>query len=145
MEKLGKFITRHKILIIVTFILLIIPSFMGMIKTETNYDLLTYLPDEFNSRQGQEILDKDFGIGIGINTGYMTVGNIGSDNHMDYTVRGNQVNVASRLESRAGPGQILISQRTYSRVHDFVIVDGMGSISIKGIHDPVETFNVKIK
>jgi len=63
MEKLGKFIIRHKILIIVIFVLLIIPSFMGMIKTETNYNLLTYLPDEFNSKQGQEILDNDFGVG----------------------------------------------------------------------------------
>ena len=86
---------------------------------------------------------KDFGIGIGINTGYMTVGNIGSNSHMDYTVIGNQVNVASRLESVAKPGQILISQRTFSRVDDFVEVDKEESIDVKGIHNPIKIFNVK--
>ncbi|MBW2105179.1 MAG: adenylate/guanylate cyclase domain-containing protein [Deltaproteobacteria bacterium] len=57
----------------------------------------------------------DLNIGIGINTGYMTVGNIGSEFHRDYTVIGNQVNVAARLESKAKPAEILISQRTYSK------------------------------
>ena len=83
-------------------------------------------------------------IGIGINTGYMNVGNIGSDSHKDYTVIGNQVNVASRLVALAKPGQILISQRTYSRVKDFVNVKSEGEIKVKGIHNPVPTYNVKV-
>ncbi|MFC1867619.1 adenylate/guanylate cyclase domain-containing protein [Thermodesulfobacteriota bacterium] len=86
----------------------------------------------------------ELGVGIGINTGYMTVGNIGSDMHMDYTVIGNQVNVAARLESLAKPGQILVSQRTYSRVREIVKVEKMGEIAVKGIHDPVVTYNVKV-
>lgn len=85
----------------------------------------------------------ELGIGIGINTGYMTVGNIGSDMHMDYTVIGNQVNVAARLESEAKKEQILISQRTYSRVKDLVSVEEMGEIKVKGIHNPVMTYRVK--
>ncbi|MFH1351296.1 MAG: adenylate/guanylate cyclase domain-containing protein [Pseudomonadota bacterium] len=84
-------------------------------------------------------------IGIGINTGFMTVGNIGSDTHKDYTVIGNQVNVAARLVSLAKPGQILISQRTQSRVSDLVEFEKMGEISVKGIYHPVVTYNVKIK
>lgn len=84
----------------------------------------------------------DLGIGIGINTAFMTVGNIGSEMHRDYTVIGNQVNVAARLESRAEAGQILISQRTYSRVKELVRVEKMGTIQVKGIHDPVRTYNV---
>lgn len=86
----------------------------------------------------------ELGIGIGINTGYMTVGNIGSDMHMDYTVIGNQVNVASRLESNSKAGQILVSQRTYSRVKDIVDYEQMGEIKVKGIHNPVETYNIKV-
>jgi adenylate cyclase len=86
----------------------------------------------------------DFGVGIGINTGYMTVGNIGSDIHKDYTVIGNQVNVASRLESLAKAGQILISQRTYSKVKSLVEVEKVGIIQVQGLRDPVVTYNVKV-
>jgi class 3 adenylate cyclase len=86
----------------------------------------------------------ELGIGIGINTGFMTVGNIGSDMHMDYTVIGNQVNIAARLESLAKPGQILVSQRTYSKVSSIVNVEQVGEIMVKGIHCPVTTYNVKI-
>ncbi len=63
MERLGKFITRHKILIIVFFAIIIIPSVIGMLNTRTNYDLLAYLPDDLNSKQGQDILNENFGIG----------------------------------------------------------------------------------
>jgi adenylate cyclase len=86
----------------------------------------------------------DFGVGIGINTGYMTVGNIGSDIHKDYTVIGNQVNVASRLESLAKAGQILVSQRTYSKVKSLVEVEKVGIIQVQGLRDPVVTYNVKV-
>jgi len=86
----------------------------------------------------------DFGVGIGINTGYMTVGNIGSDIHKDYTVIGNQVNVASRLESLAKAGQILVSQRTYSKVKGLVEVEKVGIIQVQGLRDPVVTYIVKV-
>jgi class 3 adenylate cyclase len=84
------------------------------------------------------------GIGIGINTGYMTVGNIGSDRHRDYTVIGNQVNIAARLESIAKAGQVLISQRTRSRVKHLTETEPMGEIQVKGIHQPVMTYNVVV-
>ncbi|MBW1779995.1 MAG: hypothetical protein JRL30_04590 [Deltaproteobacteria bacterium] len=82
------------------------------------------------------------GVGIGINSGFVTVGNVGSDAHRDYTVIGNQVNVAARLETTAGAGQILISQRTYSMLKDPVEVEEMGDIDVKGIHNPVKTYRV---
>jgi class 3 adenylate cyclase len=86
----------------------------------------------------------DLGVGIGINTGFMTVGNIGSDDHSDYTVIGNQVNVAARLESMAASGQILVSQRTKSQIHCPIQWEEVGDIEVKGIHSPIRTYNVKV-
>lgn len=84
----------------------------------------------------------DLNIGIGINTGYMTVGNIGSEFHRDYTVIGNQVNIAARLESKAKPGEILISQRTYSRAKDVATIEEAGTFNLKGIHSPIAVYRV---
>lgn len=86
----------------------------------------------------------ELNLGIGINTGYMNVGNIGPETHKDYTVIGNQVNVAARLESLAKPGQILISQRTFSQVKAPIRVEEMGEIYVKGIHHPIKTYNVLV-
>jgi adenylate cyclase len=72
----------------------------------------------------------------------MTVGNIGSEFHRDYTVIGNQVNIAARLESMAKPGEILISQKTYSMVKGIADFENVGKINLKGIHYPVETYRV---
>ncbi|SPD75890.1 Adenylate and Guanylate cyclase catalytic domain protein [uncultured Desulfobacterium sp.] len=84
----------------------------------------------------------ELGVGIGINSAFMTVGNIGSDMHRDYTVIGNQVNVAARLEALAKAGQILITQRTYSKLKDMIKTEEIGTIKVKGIHDPIRIYNV---
>ena len=81
-------------------------------------------------------------IRIGINTGYCTVGNFGSENRMDYTIVGGQVNLASRLESNAGTDQILISHETFALVQDTIICESKGEITVKGIAHPVKTYEV---
>ena len=63
-------------------------------------------------------LEKPFQLRIGINTGYCTVGNFGSEDRMDYTIIGNEVNLASRLQSHADLGGILVSHETYIELTD---------------------------
>ncbi|TGN17324.1 adenylate/guanylate cyclase domain-containing protein [Leptospira idonii] len=79
---------------------------------------------------------------IGINTGYVTVGNFGTNERMDYTIIGGPVNVASRLEHASEPGGILISNATKSLIDEFIETKAKGEIVVKGVHTPIETYQV---
>ncbi|WP_320822127.1 adenylate/guanylate cyclase domain-containing protein [Reinekea sp.] len=81
-------------------------------------------------------------IRMGINTGYCTVGNFGAETRMDYTVLGKEVNLASRLESAAEPGEILISYETYSLVKDRILCTEKGQIKAKGFSRPIPVYQV---
>ncbi|MEK1855185.1 MAG: Cache 3/Cache 2 fusion domain-containing protein [Phyllobacterium sp.] len=87
-------------------------------------------------------IEKPLQCRIGINTGYCTVGNFGSEDRMDYTVIGGGVNLASRLEAAATPGEILISYETYANVRHRFHCEPRGQISVKGIAYPVATYQV---
>ncbi len=63
MNHFGKFITRHKFIILILGILLIIPSVIGMSMTRVNYDLLSYLPKSLETVEGQDIMVDEFGMG----------------------------------------------------------------------------------
>src|SRR6516225_3680749 len=78
----------------------------------------------------------------GINTGFCTVGNFGSEDRMDCTIIGSGVNLASRLEQAAPPGEILISYETYALVKDEVCCEERGQLTVKGISRPVATYQV---
>lgn len=77
---------------------------------------------------------------IGINTGFCTVGNFGSEDRLDYTIVGGQVNATSRLETAAQPDQILISHATYALVKDEIYCQPVSEISVKGIAHPLKTY-----
>ena len=79
---------------------------------------------------------------MGINTGYCTVGNFGADTRMDYTIIGREVNLASRLESAAEAGEILMSNETYSLTKDVVMARDKGQINVKGFSRPIQIFQV---
>jgi class 3 adenylate cyclase/phosphoglycerate-specific signal transduction histidine kinase len=87
-------------------------------------------------------IEKPLQCRIGINTGYCTVGNFGSEDRMDYTIIGGGVNLASRLEAAATPGEILISFETYANIRDRIHCEERGHISVKGIAYPVATYQV---
>ncbi|MBW1693989.1 MAG: adenylate/guanylate cyclase domain-containing protein, partial [Deltaproteobacteria bacterium] len=83
-----------------------------------------------------------FEIGVGINTGPVVVGNVGSKNRMDYTIIGDSVNVAARLQQMAKGGEIIIGARTYRQVQGRFQVEKKGEISLKNKLKPVLCYTV---
>jgi len=86
--------------------------------------------------------ERKFSIRMGINTGKVVAGNIGSPMRMDYTVIGDAVNTASRLESIAQPNQILIGEETYGRVQGKFKIRSVGPRKVKGKSVEVMVYEV---
>ena len=87
--------------------------------------------------------DKPFRMRIGINTGFCNVGNFGSDQRMDYTVIGAEVNLAARLEQMGEPDGIMLSYETYALVRDEFDVEEQPPIKAKGIAGEIRCFALK--
>ncbi len=88
------------------------------------------------------IPEKRFDVRLGINTGHVVAGNIGSPKRMDYTVIGDSVNVASRLESSAEPNQILIGEETYRQVKGKFKIRKVGFKTLRGKTEPITVYEV---
>ena len=87
-------------------------------------------------------LERPFRIRMGICTGFCTVGNFGSRDRLDYTIIGNEVNLAARLESAAEPGSILLAYETNSLVQDIVLTEEQPPMTVKGFIRPISTYKV---
>ncbi|MCJ7787506.1 MAG: adenylate/guanylate cyclase domain-containing protein [Methyloceanibacter sp.] len=85
---------------------------------------------------------KPFHLRIGIDTGYVTVGNFGSDDRMDYTIIGSVVNLTARLQSFAEIDGILLGHETYSLVKDEVAVEEREPVKVKGFAEPIRCYKV---
>jgi len=86
--------------------------------------------------------EKPFQLRIGINTGFCTVGNFGSEDRMDYTIIGNEVNLAARLQSHAELGGILVAHETSCLIKDTILTEEQEAISVKGFAHPVRVYRV---
>lgn len=82
-------------------------------------------------------------IGVGVNTGEVVVGNIGSYLRVDYTAIGDNVNIAARIESNTVANQILVSESTYERTKDDFIYHCIGERMMKGKSVPVKLYEVQ--
>jgi adenylate cyclase len=83
------------------------------------------------------------GLGIGINAGEAVAGNLGAARRLEYTVIGDAVNLAQRLESQAKAGEVLISQAVYEKVETLVEVSPREAVKLKGKTQPVALWEVK--
>ena len=83
-----------------------------------------------------------FQMRIGMNTGLVVVGNIGSDLHMEYLAIGDTLNLAARMQAAADADTILISQNTHRQVGQLFECEDRGEISVKGKAEPVRVFRV---
>ena len=81
-------------------------------------------------------------MGIGINTGEVVVGNIGSETRTKYGIVGNQVNLTYRIESYTTGGQILISETTFQEVKSIVKIAERKEVNVKGIDHPIFIYDV---
>ena len=91
-----------------------------------------------------ERFGRSISFGIGINCGNAVVGNIGCEHRMDYTAIGDTVNTAARLESKAGPGEILVSEAVYEHLRGRVSMEYVEKMMLKGKKEGVNVYRVLI-
>lgn len=93
-------------------------------------------------QQIQNQYNMDFNVRVGINTGEVVVGEIGSDLQMEYTAMGDAVNLAARMEQTAQPGTVQVAENTYKLVAPLFDFEELGSIPVKGKAEPVPAYRV---
>lgn len=108
------------------------------VRTAVEIQQAVYGLNEKRKKEGKPLVN----MGIGINTGEAVAGNVGSEMRTSYTVVGDEVNLAQRIESQSPKGDILISEKTYLAVRDFVEATALGKVGIKGKEKPIELYSI---
>ena len=90
----------------------------------------------------ENLFGVNFQVRTGLNTGPVVIGSIGDDLRADYTATGITVNIASRMESNATPGTILVSRNTYRQTNAYFRYRSLGKVKIKGKGDPLEVYEL---
>jgi class 3 adenylate cyclase len=101
-------------------------------------------PVELDERWRAQGLARPFNARIGINTGFVNVGNFGSGEQMDYTIVGAAANLAALLRQHAGPGGIVLGYETNALVQGLVETRALPAIAMKGITEPATPYAVVI-
>jgi predicted ATPase/class 3 adenylate cyclase len=94
---------------------------------------------------GEKVKEKrgvDFRMRVGLNSGPVIVGTIGDDLKMDYTAIGDTTNLASRMETLARPGSVLVSANTHRLTRDYFDFNSLGEVSVKGKEKPQEVYEL---
>jgi adenylate cyclase len=91
------------------------------------------------SRKGNPLLAV---VGFSIHTGVVVAGNVGSQSKMEYTVIGDSVNVAARLNALAGAGEVVVSQQVKDKLDHLMSTEALGPQKIKGKSQPIEAYKV---
>jgi class 3 adenylate cyclase/tetratricopeptide (TPR) repeat protein len=84
----------------------------------------------------------EFKMRVGLNSGPVIVGSVGDDLRMDYTAVGDTVNLASRMQTMARPGTVLVSADTHRMARDFFKFEPLGKVQVKGKEKPVEAYQL---
>lgn len=92
----------------------------------------------------QELIGREFTVGIGINSGTVVAGNLGSEDKISYSVTGDTVNTGKRIETltREAPNTILISDPVYQKSKDLIDIKSWGPIEVRGKRERVEVYEV---